>query len=246
MKLYEIARFLFGRQASPWAQRINRDNKRMERLLATVLQANSCGIDVGAHEGAFLTMLLKNAPDGRHWAFEPLPEYFEKLRETFKGISVYNLALSDSPGKATFYKAVGAEAMSGLKPQHYPVPVQLEQFEIVTARLDDIIPSHVQIDMIKIDVEGAELAVLKGAKHLINRCRPLIIFEFAQLHSEAYSVTPNDMFTFFEDNEYTIFRLDRLEVYTRQRFEENFHQSHQSNYNQLAETNFIGVPNEKR
>ncbi|QOI97190.1 MAG: FkbM family methyltransferase [Flammeovirgaceae bacterium] len=246
MRLSEIINRLLGRQSSPWAKRIARDNQRMEKFLAKVLQQNANGVDVGAHEGAFLNLLLKYAPQGKHWAFEPLPDYFKKLTDTFRQVSVHQVALSDQAGKTTFFRAVGAEAMSGLKPQHYPVSVQLEQFEIATTQLDAVIPNDVQVDIIKLDVEGAELQVLKGSKRTINRCRPVIIFEFAQLHTEAFSVTPDAMFTFFDDNQYVIMRLDMQEVYTRQRFAENFHQSHQSNYDEFAETNFLAIPNERR
>ena len=246
MKIVEIIKSLLGRSSSAWAIRIARDNQRIEKLLAAELQPNANGIDIGAHEGEFLKLLIKYAPQGKHWAFEPLPEYFTRLTDTFKQVAVHHIALSDRSGKATFYKAVGAEAMSGLKPQHYPVPVQLEPFQVTIAPLDALIPKEAQIDIIKIDVEGAELQVLKGGLNTINRCKPVIIFEFAQLHAEAYATTPDGMYRFFEDINYTIFRLDKQEVYTNQGFLENFHRSHQTNYNQFAETNFLGVPNERK
>ena len=45
-------------------------------------------------------------------------------------------------------------------------------------KLDDVIPTDVTIDFIKIDVEGAELGVLKGAKNVLLKNKPIIIFEF--------------------------------------------------------------------
>lgn len=245
MRLINTIKRLLGYKPSEWAIRIARDHERVEKLLATSLKPYSNGIDIGCHEGSFLELFLKYAPQGTHWAFEPLPDYYQKLKSKFINVSLYNFALSNQEGTTVFYKAIGAEAMSGLQPQHYPVSAQVEELHVTTKKLDSVIPENTPIDFIKIDVEGAELQVLKGGIQIIARCRPVIMFEFAQVHVEAYGVTPLEMFDFFLTNNYKLFRLDIGEEYSRESFESNFINSHSTNYDRNAETNFLAIPKEK-
>ncbi|MBL7843761.1 MAG: FkbM family methyltransferase [Cyclobacteriaceae bacterium] len=245
MKLVNSIKRLLSPRPSEWAIRIARDHKRVEKILSSTLKPNSNGIDIGCHEGSFLELFLKYAQHGRHWAFEPLPDYFEQLKTRFKTVSLHNFALSDQEDTTVFYKAVGAEAMSGFQLQHYPVSAQVEELHVTTKKLDSVIPENTLIDFIKIDVEGAELQVLKGAVQTIARCRPVIMFEFARVHVEAYGVTSREMFDFFLANNYKLFRLDQGEEYSQEGFEANFIHAHSTNYDRNAETNFLGIPKER-
>jgi len=60
--------------------------------------------------------------------------------------------------------------------------------------LDEVIPLDIKIDFIKIDVEGAELGVLKGATRLLKKYLPIVIFEFGLGASDFYGTKPADMF----------------------------------------------------
>lgn len=244
MKLVNAIKRLLAPKPSEWAIRIARDHKRVGQILSSTLKPNSNGVDIGCHEGSFLELFLQYAPQGRHWAFEPLPDYYEKLKSKFINVSVHHFALSDKEGTTVFYKAIGAEAMSGLQPQHYPVSAQVEELHVTTKKLDSVIPENTPVDFIKIDVEGAELQVLKGGMQTIARCRPIIMFEFASVHVDAYGVTPREMFDFFLTNNYRLFRLDKGAEYSRESFEANFIHSHSTNYDRNAETNFLAIPKE--
>lgn len=61
--------------------------------------------------------------------------------------------------------------------------------------LDNIIPKNISIDFIKIDVEGAEYNVIKGAKNTILRNRPVIIFEFGKSSSKYYNVNAEKLYS---------------------------------------------------
>jgi len=63
-------------------------------------------------------------------------------------------------------------------------------------KLDEIIPSDIQIDFIKIDVEGGEFGVLKGGKALLTKNKPIIIFECGLGASEFYGTKPDDLFNY--------------------------------------------------
>jgi FkbM family methyltransferase len=215
---------------------------RIEKFLTRNLQRDANCIDVGAHRGDFLELFLRYAPTGTHWAFEPLPDYAARLQVRFPGIQIYQVALSDEEGEAEFYRAGGAEAMSGLQPQHYPGRVSLQTLTVPVRKLDNVIPPDCRIDFMKLDVEGAELKVLKGGRQLLIRCRPTVMFEFAKLHVAGYDVSPTDIFRFFADLDYDIHRLDGTMKYTPADFEANFMRSFHSGYDRHAETNFLALP----
>ena len=84
---------------------------------------------------------------------------------------------------------------SGLKERKYDRPNEIVKDIVVkTDLLDEIIPSGEKIDFIKIDVEGAELQVLKGGMELIRRNKPVIIFEHGLGAADCYNTKPVDIF----------------------------------------------------
>lgn len=241
----KLIKQLLGIKESEWALRIERDNKRFESILPELISVKSNCIDIGAHDGMFLDLFLKIAPQGKHFAFEPLPDLFEKIKLKYTEASVFNCALSDRAGEATFFYPVSAKAMSGLKKQHYPVETEVREINVEVRRLDDVIPQTTEIRFIKIDVEGAELLTLNGGVQLIARWSPAIIFEFALLHSQEYDVTAKMIFDFFDERQYAIYRLDKKIEYTAESFRLVTETSHASNYDRHAETNFLALPKKK-
>jgi FkbM family methyltransferase len=142
---------------------------------------------------------MKFAPDGKHFAFEPLPHLYEFLKEKYsnKDITVYSVALFDKKGETTFNYVLNAPAYSGIKKRHYDIPdAEISELKVETNLLDNLIPDSMQIDFIKIDVEGAELPVLRGAVQTISRCKPVIIFEFGIGAADYYDVQPEQVYDF--------------------------------------------------
>jgi FkbM family methyltransferase len=159
--------------ASPWHVRRNRrDDGNLAAIMAAALRTDANCIDVGANAGDLLEAMVRLAPEGRHIAYEPLPELARPLARRFPGVDVRNAALADEPGEATFYRNVASDSRSGLRPRgdSEPIRVRLEA-------LDRSLPEDFAPDFIKIDVEGAELAVLRGAIETLRRHRPLVAFE---------------------------------------------------------------------
>ena len=82
----------------------------------TLKKTSNC-VDVGCHLGSVLREILKFAPQGNHFAFEPIPEYAQILKSRFSKVNVHEMALSDSRGNRTFCHVVADPGYSGFMRQ---------------------------------------------------------------------------------------------------------------------------------
>ncbi len=163
-------------------------------VMRRVLHPDSNCVDVGCHQGQILSSMLRLAPRGRHDAFEPLPDMYETLLRRFSGrpnVRLHGCALGDECGTVAFQHVVSNPAYSGLRRRRYDRPNEVVvQIEVATRRLDDLICADEHIDFMKIDVEGAELQVLRGAVGTLARCRPVVVFEHGLGGADCYGTTP--------------------------------------------------------
>jgi FkbM family methyltransferase len=231
--------WLRGERLEDWQIRTMRDNRRMQKILQSQLQENSNCIDVGAHAGEWLEQFVKLSPHGKHFAFEPLPHLAKALQEKFPNVSVQQCALSDVEGTCTFYHCPQLEGWSGLKQQPYPIKAAVNEIQVQTRLLDRILPVDLPITYIKIDVEGAELQVLRGAVETLRRFKPHVVFEHARVHAHEYGTTPQMIFDLLNDQcGLAVCTLDGTKL-TRSSLAEMCRRSHDSNYDKNAETNFL-------
>lgn len=171
-------------------------------ILKQILKENSNCIDVGCHKGEILASILKVAPKGKHFGFEPIPYLYNYLIEHYSNTAIiFPYALSDIEGKSKFNIVRKDPAFSGLKVRHYDFEnPDIEEIIVETKRLDDLIPQNMKIDFIKIDVEGNELAVLKGAEFTLKNSKPIIIYENGLGASDYYGTQPLDVYNFLTNN----------------------------------------------
>ena len=172
-------------------------------VMKRVLHKNSNCIDFGCHAGVFLDEILKLAPNGFHYGFEPLPDLNKFLVSKFKdfdNVSIHSSALSDIAGEVTFEHVVSNPGYSGLKQRKYVRPnEEITQITVSTVRLDDVISKLAEISFVKIDVEGAELQVLKGSVETLKRCKPVIVFEHGLGAADCYGTEPEMVFDLLEE-----------------------------------------------
>jgi len=156
---------------------------------------------VGAHKGEILELFIKKAPNVRHYAFEPIPELYNNLKKKFSDrCNVFPFALSDKEGESGFQYVKNAPAYSGILKRRYAIQhPDIEELKVELKRLDSVIPDDVKVGFIKIDVEGAEFLVLKGAKEILKRDKPWVIFECGLGASDYYGTKPEDVFDFFQN-----------------------------------------------
>ena len=168
-----------------------RDNSLMMQIMSHVLTKTSNCVDVGSHHGDFLEQFLRLAPLGSHVAFEPLTYLAERLRHRFPTVDVRQAALSDSNGWATFHHVVSNPGYSGLRQRSYDRRGEVvETIQVETQRLDDALTPGVPIHLLKVDVEGAEFQVFRGAIETLKANKPWIIFEHGHGASDHYGTTP--------------------------------------------------------
>jgi FkbM family methyltransferase len=161
-----------------WAGCYERD---LVTILRHSLRPGMVFADVGAHIGYF-TVLASSlvSPGGRVYAFEADPQCFERLREnsrTLSGVIVHPMAVSDRVGEATFF-ASPDPAESGWG-SLFPDGLHRSTRRVLTTTLDEWRQREApgRIDFVKMDVEGAEYRVLRGAEHLIRDDRPVFFLE---------------------------------------------------------------------
>jgi len=168
-------------------------------VIARVLARDSNCVDVGCHEGAVLDDILRHAPDGLHFAFEPLPYLAERLRAKYRdtaSVRLHELALSDRGAQSiTFHHVTSNPGYSGFEKRRYDRPSEdVTQIQVTTARLDDELPPELPIALIKIDVEGAELQVLRGGRETLRRWQPVVVFEHGLGAADVYGSRPEVLF----------------------------------------------------
>jgi len=165
-------------------------------IMRKTIKSDSNCIDIGCHKGEILDIVLSCSPKGTHFGFEPLPHLNENLKKKYgKVATILPYALSDNNGTSTFQFVKNAPAYSGIRKRKYDINnPEIEEIEVEIKKLDEVIPNNLKIDFIKIDVEGAEFGVLKGAKVLLKKYKPTIIFEFGLGASDFYNTKPKDIF----------------------------------------------------
>jgi FkbM family methyltransferase len=189
-------------------------NLQYDRLTTAVfkhkLNTDSNCVDVGCHKGEILDLMIKYAPKGEHYGFEPIPILYKQLADKYNGkAKIINCALADSNTQATFNYVKNDPAYSGLQKRQYDRsdPI-IEQITVDVKPLDTIIPETLKVDLIKIDVEGGEFGVLKGATRILKTQKPILIFESGKGASDYYGTKPEELYEYLVNlHNYTLYTL---------------------------------------
>lgn len=157
-------------------------------------------VDIGAHKGRHTRQFLEIiGPEGRVWAFEPLPHLAASIELEFRdtgNLQVIAKALSDSE-RETIYKFVeNYPEESGLKERRYnasgatvvDIPMSVSTLDAFFAGTSE------KVDFVKIDVEGGEIDVLAGGQNFLKRNRPILSIEYGKPSYEPYGNTASTLF----------------------------------------------------
>jgi FkbM family methyltransferase len=144
-------------------------------FLKRSLQSGMVFVDVGANIGSHAINAARIVGDtGRVFAFEADPETYNILQRNIELNQIVNVTLrqtcvADNPGSVSFYKHKDS-AKSSMVDRGEKTSIILP-----ADRLDNLIPPNTKIDILKIDVEGAELNVLRGGKKIFVERSPSIV-----------------------------------------------------------------------
>lgn len=181
-------------------------------ILKSLLQPNSVFIDVGANIGYFSLLAARQSPSGSIVAFEPVTHLYQELQANvalnkFSNVTAVNLALGEQEENRLIYlSGPDNEGMSSFyKPENYSGKSEM----VKVIPLDKwIMDSTIKkIDLIKIDTEGSELAVLKGMKEVIKRFEPLMVLELNPTTLSQFGLKPADVISNLNELAYVIYRI---------------------------------------
>jgi FkbM family methyltransferase len=155
------------------------------QLVASLCDPHRVSLDIGADLGEFTIAML--ASSRSVIAFEPRPTQARELAAMFDAVGaavqVEAVALSDEPGVMTMRVVASEPGRSTIEAGNALGDVNdgtIQSIDVPVRRLDDLPLSDV--GLIKIDVEGHELAVLRGATATLTRHRPAIVVEAEERH----------------------------------------------------------------
>jgi len=184
------------------------DERAMAAVLAATLRSDSVFVDVGTNRGQVLAEAVRLSPDGAHVAFEPIAGLAIELSERFPAVDCRNVAVAAGPGRASFCHFRKLDGWSGLQRRTSIDDAQgdPDMIEVDVVTLDGALASS-DPEVIKIDVEGAERDVLLGARRLIERARPTVIFEHELESAALFGARPEEIWEYFADLRYRVFSI---------------------------------------
>lgn len=188
------------------------------QVLKEQLPIDGVFLDIGANQGEFTVLAAQIMPAGKVIAFEPVTKNVDKLRKNieingFRNVEVVQVALGNSSDILPIYDTTNAfsdgSKHEGLQTL-FPSEERSTIVEMITVRrLDDILGEKnlSRISLIKIDVEGAELFVLQGAKKTIERFMPPILIEINRETCESAGYHPEQIVDLLYGFGYELFEI---------------------------------------
>jgi FkbM family methyltransferase len=142
--------------------------------------------DIGANKGSFIYWLSGWVRDGRVIAFEPQPDLACGLANVCRAIGLGNVtveakAVYSHSSHQDLFLPTGHQPGASLRRAAMPVD-GFTTLQVPLVVLDDYFAEHDRVTLLKIDVEGAELAVLKGGERILRQHAPLLVFECENRH----------------------------------------------------------------
>jgi FkbM family methyltransferase len=185
-------------------------------VLLSILKQGDIVVDIGANTGQYSQLLgTPIGNTGSYFAFEPVPTAFDALEQNVASkklpchVFLHNVALSDHSGQVSMFIPNDDNTGASLVPhlsdwlkgegRNQPQVTPVNGIEV--RRLDDIADEIglTNISLLKCDVEGAELSVLRGASYVLCQYKPILFIECYCPWMKDYSYGPDDLWQYLEE-----------------------------------------------
>jgi len=185
-------------------------------LLKSILEPEQVFFDVGANIGVFTLIAARRVKDGRVHAFEPSEFHLKKLHRNvkvngFQNVVINPVGLSNSAAQRKLYFPKLKESMTNTgQSSFYVSEDEIKEYvvENVTAvRLDDYVEDNSleRLDVIKVDVEGAEMEVLEGGLTALSKFRPGVMMEVSKSNLACAGKDLREIVDFWDTLDYALF-----------------------------------------
>lgn len=205
----------------------HRDQKIELAAIRDAIRPDSIAVDVGANRGSYLYWLARWTPAGRAVAFEPQDELARYLTAAtamlhLDNVTVEDTGVADRPGSLEFHLPGGRVTPGASFSRRVAEREDCthQRKEVVT--LDGYFAANAPISVIKVDVEGLELQVFKGAARILEESAPLLVFECENRHLEQGSV--DDILRFLRARGYDGHFVHRNRLIPARHFDAAVHQ----------------------
>lgn len=175
--------------------------KELRELLKKIVRPGDVFLDLGANIGYFSLLVANDFPSAKIISFEPIKALFQNMNDNIslnniKNISTINAAVGEiNDEEDLFVSAPDNLGMSSFKqPENYSGKKE----KVIVVTIDDWFKTSglSKIDIIKLDVEGSELAGLKGMKEVLQKQKPVLIVEINPETLIMFNLKPSDIYDY--------------------------------------------------
>jgi FkbM family methyltransferase len=180
-------------------------------LFTRCIRESMTVVDVGANIGYYSLLAAQRVgKSGRVFAIEPNPAIYQMLLQNiaindYHTIIPINRCVSEFSGKARFHVNRDLPGESNMLP--CTAAEREDTITVDTLTLDDLLPDC-EVDVLKMDIEGAEGLALMGASRLLRNRRPLIFMEFVPTLLTNMGTPPTDVLRIIRDYGYSLYVIN--------------------------------------
>lgn len=186
--------------------------KELRELLKKIVKPGDVFLDLGANVGYFSLLVANNFPSVKVISFEPVKALFQFMKENIslnnlKNISAINTAVGEKNEEKELF--VSSPNNAGMSSFHQPENYSGKKERVKVVAIDDWFKTSglPKIDLIKIDIEGSELAALKGMKEVLRDQKPVLIIEVNPQTLSLFSLKPSDIYDHLKQLYYEAFLI---------------------------------------
>lgn len=213
-------------------QEVQEADRGQVRLLKSLLAPDHVFFDIGANVGVYSLLAAKRLSAGKVHAFEPSSIHCKKFQENmdlngFQNVLLNQLALSTGYSEKKLYVPTGKNTGMASLYKYQDSYKEVEEEDVYATSLDGYVQANSvgRVDLIKIDVEGAESEVLKGSLEVLGHYRPTVMMEADCTHLARAGRTPSQLIDFWKELGYAVYRIGSSAELTRIESSSDFLQS---------------------